>query len=172
MSIAEELPLVLRFAYLALHRKTDQLFSSVGMTADQFVLLYVLSKEDNLTQKELAQRISSDPSTIRAMLVLLERRGLIQRHSDRLDSRANRVHLTKQGRLQFRQLWQLSESIRDDIVGLLPSRDAAKLIELLKHVAEKLCSKSADDDRGSQSASPELAQDKLNVKSIKRKPRR
>ena len=38
--------------------------------------------------RELARRMPSDPSTVRAMLVLLEKRGLVQRNWNPTDSRA------------------------------------------------------------------------------------
>ena len=61
MDTQRELPLALRAAYLALHRRTDARFAEHHVTADQFVLLASLSDGEALTQRELADRISSDP---------------------------------------------------------------------------------------------------------------
>ena len=74
MNPKDELPLALRTAYLTLHRRSDTEFAQHGITADQFVLLATLSRGDAMTQRELAARMPSDPSTVRAMLVLLENR--------------------------------------------------------------------------------------------------
>src|SRR5258706_272927 len=82
MDNARELPLVLRAAYFAMHRVSDGHFSRQGVTADQFVLLACLAEDDGITQQELARRASSDPSTIRAMLLLLEGRMLVARERD------------------------------------------------------------------------------------------
>ena len=49
MTSKEEIPLVLRAAYLALHRQSDAAFSEYGVTADQFVLLATLAKGEALT---------------------------------------------------------------------------------------------------------------------------
>ncbi len=95
MGNKSELPMALRMAYLAMHRQTDAIFQSHGVTADQFVLLASLSRGDALTQRELARRMSSDPSTVRAMLVLLEKQGLILRNIHPNDSRARTVSLTR-----------------------------------------------------------------------------
>jgi DNA-binding MarR family transcriptional regulator len=75
MDSARELPRVLRATYFAMHRVSDAHFSRHGVTADQFVLLACLAEDDGITQQELARRASSDPSTIRAMLLLLEADG-------------------------------------------------------------------------------------------------
>ena len=79
MNEGRELPRLLRAAYFGMHRVSDAHFSRHGVTADQFVLLACLKEQDAITQLELARRASSDPSTIRAMLVLLEGRGLVAR---------------------------------------------------------------------------------------------
>src|SRR6187401_3668392 len=98
MEPKDRLPLELRAAYLALHRCSDVQFGKLGVTADQFVLLATLARGDALTQRELARRMPSDPSTVRAMLVLLEQRGLVQRNVHPGDARARTVALTAAGK--------------------------------------------------------------------------
>ena len=98
MDTERELPSVLRAAYLALHRRTDARFAEHQVTADQFVLLASLSHGEALTQRELADRISSDASTVRAMLVLLEENGFVTRDSHPTDARAKTVALTAAGK--------------------------------------------------------------------------
>ncbi len=75
----DQLPMAMRAAYFSLHRETDNCFSDLGVTADQFVLLATLNRDQDLTQREIAKRMPSDPSTVRAMLVLLEKQGLVAR---------------------------------------------------------------------------------------------
>lgn len=45
----DQLPMVLRAAYLALHRQSDHRFAEYGVTADQFVLLATLHRGEALT---------------------------------------------------------------------------------------------------------------------------
>ena len=90
MTAKNKLPKVLRTAYVALHRRSETRFAEHGVTADQFVLLATLARGHVLTQRELARRMPSDPSTVRAMLVLLERSGLVQRDTHPTDARAGR----------------------------------------------------------------------------------
>lgn len=140
-----ELPLALRAAYMALHRGTEAAFAKQGVTADQFVLLLALRDGGTLTQRELADRISSDASTIRAMLVLLERGGLIQRASHPSDSRAKTVELTSAGKKKLRQLWKVGQKIRDDMYGAMSPREADVLIDLLRRVAGTLSKERKSD---------------------------
>ena len=98
MTTGSDIAIALRAAYLALHRRSEARFARYGLTADQFVLLATLARGDALTQRELARRMPSDPSTVRAMLVLLEGRRLVQRDTHPTDSRARMVSLTPAGK--------------------------------------------------------------------------
>ncbi len=138
METERELPLAIRGAYLALHRKTDARFAEYGVTADQFVLLAALSDGQALTQRELTDRISSDPSTVRAMLVLLEGNGLIKRDSHPTDSRAKTVALTVAGKRMLKKLWKASQPIRDDLHGSLTPDEADTLVVLLRRMTSAL----------------------------------
>lgn len=133
-----ELPLALRAAYMVLHRNTEAVLSDLSVTADQFVLLLALSEGQALTQRELADRISSDPSTVRAMLVLLEKSGFVQRSCHPTDSRAKTVLLTAAGRRKLRKLWKAGQSIRDDMYGCMTPEEAAVLIDLLRRMTSAI----------------------------------
>ena len=138
MADNSKLPLALRSAYLAMHRKSDAQFAPYGVTADQFVLLATLSRGDALTQRELARRMPSDPSTVRAMLVLLEKQELVERDVHPSDSRARTVALTAAGKRKFRQLWNVSESIRTKMFEAIQPDDAVEFIRILTRIAESL----------------------------------
>ncbi|MFO0940583.1 MAG: MarR family transcriptional regulator [Pirellulales bacterium] len=115
-----ELPMALRAAYMAMHRRTDNALAKHGVTADQFVLMATLSRGHAMTQRDLARRISSDPSTVRAMLVLLEKQGYIQRETNPDDSRALLVKLTATGKRKFKTLWKVSDEIRQQLFESIP----------------------------------------------------
>jgi DNA-binding MarR family transcriptional regulator len=138
MTTNTDIPIALRAAYLALHRRSETQFAPHGVTADQFVLLATLSRGHALTQRELARRLSSDPSTVRAMLVLLERRGLVQRETHATDARARTVALTAAGKRKFRKLWTAGEAIRKQMFGSLLPDEAEALVGFLTRVAEAL----------------------------------
>ena len=143
MTTGHNLALALRAAYLALHRRSEAAFESHGVTADQFVLLATLNRGHALTQRELARRMSSDPSTVRAMLVLLERRGLVERNTHPTDARARSVTLTAKGERAFRELWAAGEPIRAGMLGTCSDRARREtLVGLLPGVAEALDAES------------------------------
>jgi DNA-binding MarR family transcriptional regulator len=139
MTTGHDLAIALRTAYVALHRRSDARFAPHCVTADQFVLLATLARGgEALTQRELARRMSSDPSTVRAMLVLLAARGLVERNTHPTDARARTVALTAKGLRAYRRLWTAGESIRARMLGGLQSGEAETLVRLLGRVAEVL----------------------------------
>jgi DNA-binding MarR family transcriptional regulator len=143
MTTGSDIALALRAAYLALHRRSEARFAPHGVTADQFVLLATLARKGHtLTQRELARRMSSDPSTVRAMLVLLERRGLVARNTHPSDTRARTVALTAKGLRTYRRLWKAGEPVREQLLGALRPGEAEKLVGFLAQIAEALNAES------------------------------
>src|SRR4051794_5251569 len=102
MTSGRDIARALRAAYLALHRQTNACFVADGVTADQFVVLSALADADGVTQQDLVRRVNSDPNTVRAILVLLEGRGLVIRGPHPADGRARCVTLTAKGRQSFK----------------------------------------------------------------------
>jgi DNA-binding MarR family transcriptional regulator len=136
MRDGHELAMALRAAYLAMHRQTDALLAPSGVTADQFVILWSLSERDALSQRELVERTSSDPNTLRAMLVLLEQRGLIERPPHPTDGRARSVALTATGRRLYRKLWRVTEPLRRQLLVSQLRIPAGPLAEQLQRLIE------------------------------------
>ena len=155
MTNGSEIPIALRAAYLALHRRSEARFARYGVTADQFVLLATLARGNALTQRELGRRMSSDPSTVRAMLVLLEKRGLVERDTHPTDARARTVALTAEGKRTFRKLWTAGEPIRQRMIGVLSPDEADTLVGLLARVAESLNTDGVSVGGSASSHSPE-----------------
>ena len=139
MDTGHELAIALRAAYLALHRRSEARFARQGVTADQFVLLATLARGGNaLSQRELGRRMSSDPSTVRAMLVLLAARGLVGRDRHPTDARARTVVLTAKGLRAYRRLWKAGDPIRERMLSALRLGEAETLVRLLGQVADAL----------------------------------
>jgi DNA-binding MarR family transcriptional regulator len=150
MDSSRELPRVLRAAYFAMHRVSDSHFAKYGVTADQFVLFACLAEDDGITQQELACRASSDPSTIRAMLLLLEGRGLVARERNPEDHRALVVTLTAKGRRIFERLRKTSEPIREQMLAGFSAEAARLLIVNLRRVTDNIAADTAPQSEAGQ----------------------
>src|SRR4051812_26163057 len=144
MAGGHDLAMALRAAYLAMHRRTDAALARHGVTADQFVLLTALSAGDALTQRDLGRQTNCDPNTVRAMLVLLEKRGLIARAPHPSDGRALTVALTAAGKRTYRALWAASEPVRAGVLDALEPDSPQAALDLLTRLTRALTPPAPD----------------------------
>ncbi len=147
MASGREIARALRAAYLALHRQTNACFADDGVTADQFVILSALADADGVTQQELVRRVGSDPNTVRAILLLLEGRGLVARDRHPADRRARCVTLTVKGRSVFKTLWTKSEPLRARLLGAFRPDEVTALVGLLHRASDVLAPAASDGCR-------------------------
>ncbi|MFZ0185236.1 MAG: MarR family transcriptional regulator [Nitrosotalea sp.] len=67
----------------------------LGLTPAHWKVILALNITDGLTQKELADKIYVDGSTLVPVIDKMEKNGLVERRADPKDRRMNRVFLTK-----------------------------------------------------------------------------
>jgi DNA-binding MarR family transcriptional regulator len=134
MDSVHGIPMVLRAAYLSMHRQTNAHLARFGVTADQFVCLVILADRDGITQQELVRLATSDPNTICAMLVLLEKRGLVAREPHPTDGRARLVTMTNKGRMEFDKMVKGVRPVQERLSAPFPDEEAKKLIRSLEAV--------------------------------------
>lgn len=130
--------MALRRAYLLMHRNADSGFASSGVTADQFVVLSGLAAAGSLTQRELSDWVACDQNTLRAMLLLLEKKKLVERTQHPTDRRARLVALTSEGETLQQELWEQSEAFRQNLVAILGPDDTQVLLESLRRIVAAL----------------------------------
>lgn len=73
------------------------LLDKLGLTYTQYITLLVLWEQDNLTVKELGEKLHLDSGTLTPLLKKLEQMKLLQRIRDTKDERNVYVSLTKLG---------------------------------------------------------------------------
>ena len=129
---SHQLAMLLRRAYMNLHRKTNAAVAGDEVTAEQFVLLTLLQEHGPLSQREIVQKAYSDPSTVRAMVVLLQNRGLVSRSVHPSDGRAWLVELTAAGNALQKRLWKATQPVRDYLGESMKPGQAKLLAEILQ----------------------------------------
>ena len=76
----------------------DSLLKPHDMTMSQGWVLVHLLREDGLRQSELAERMEVATVTTSKLIDRLEARGYVERRTDPLDRRSNRIYATEQAR--------------------------------------------------------------------------
>jgi DNA-binding MarR family transcriptional regulator len=131
---SHELGMWLRKAYLSFHRRANARMLKHGVTADQFVVLSELVREEGVTQVTIVDRTASDPNTVAAILGLLERRGLVRREAHAQDRRARCVFLTPEGRRVQRRAAKEAQPLLAALWESMQGGDAAEIERFLKRV--------------------------------------
>lgn len=126
----------IRRAHLSMQRYADALFSARKITTDQCALLWVAKRRDGIRQNELAMELFTDANTVTAMVVRLEKRGLIRREVCSVDGRARRVFLTPAGRRLVARLSDDWEPMRCKLRDIFSGAGGPEALQILERVRE------------------------------------
>ena len=114
-------------------RIVDQRLAARGLSdASWTPLIHLAVNGDGITQKELAERIGLDGSSLVRTLDHLAERGLIERRHDARDRRLRRIFLTKEGE---DATIDIREKLTSAEFELLADFTDAELAEQLEHFA-------------------------------------
>ena len=128
--------MLLRRAYLTMHRRFNAHFRQFGATADQFVILTLLAVQKDLTQQEVVVLTSSDPNTISSILRRLEKKHLLTRRCDIRDKRALCLCLTSKGRALQRELAQSSAALHRFFGRTISGKHRSKVLDTWRRISE------------------------------------
>lgn len=130
----DELGLLLSRTYLSLKRETSRMLQEFELTPEQFSLIAELDKQDNITQKELADLTEREQTTVTKIVDKLVKKGLVTRGHDPHDRRAIRLQITAEGRELVKDIKPKIEEIEHHAYIGFQRKD----IELLHNLIRKL----------------------------------
>ncbi|MEZ5552932.1 MAG: MarR family transcriptional regulator [Pseudomonadales bacterium] len=119
-------------------RELEKRIAAHGVSSGQWRSLRVLWAEDDITQRELSDRVGATEATTVLMIRSLVRDGFVTRRSDPEDKRKVRIKLTpKAKRLQAKLMPYVAE-VNDVAVRGVSAADQKKLKQLLATVYANL----------------------------------
>lgn len=121
----------------------------LGLTPAQWKVILVLNMMDGLTQKEIAEKINIDGSTLVPVIDKMEQSGLVERKADSKDRRNNRIFLTKKSESTVDSIIMIILQLRKIIYNGI-SEDQ---ISSIKNVLKTLIKNSDDASNQIKSAS-------------------
>ena len=132
------LPPLLRKAWYSLNQAFRRCLAGEGITPDQFTALrWLVEREgERITQKDLADLMSSDPNTIASLVKRMEESGLLVREVSKKDRRANDVMVTSAGKDAHARARKLAIDLQTEVLGDLTGREAESFLKLLEKVAD------------------------------------
>lgn len=123
----------------------------LGLTPSQWKIILALSITDGLTQKEIADRIYVDGSTLVPIIDKMEENGLVERKSDSKDRRINRIFLTKKSESTVDSIVETVLQLRKIIYRGISENDLALVKNTLKTIIKN--SENAAENKSSRDKS-------------------
>ena len=132
----KRLPPLLRRAWYGLNQSFRRRIAHLDITPDQFTVMRTLLEKEGLTQRELAQAMSSDPNTVASLVERMELARLLQREPHEKDRRAHRLLLSTEGRRKYEQARAVAVAMQAEILSALPAARRERFLKDLDTVAE------------------------------------
>lgn len=129
------LPLLLRQAWYGLNQALRRRLAHLGLTPDQFTVMRTLLEQHGITQQRLAALISSDPNTVASLVNRMEKAGLIERETHEQDRRANRLGVSRRGRVKYEQARNIAVALQAEVLSALPVANRESFLEQLEMIA-------------------------------------
>jgi DNA-binding MarR family transcriptional regulator len=97
----------------AFNRAYKPLLDALGLTYPQYLAMFALWEQDDVTVKEIGEQLHLDSGTLTPLLKRLETMGLVRRTRDAADERSVRISLTPAGTA----LRQKEKTVKQGILG-------------------------------------------------------
>jgi DNA-binding MarR family transcriptional regulator len=111
---------------------------NIGLTHSQWRALVHLSENENCRQIDLADILNVKPISLARQIDLLEQAGLVKRLNDTNDRRAFRLKLTAKAKPVIKELWEIADSIENEICDALSESQKNTLSKLLIRIKEQI----------------------------------
>jgi DNA-binding MarR family transcriptional regulator len=118
INMAQEIDQHLRAVRRTLRQPVEAEFSRGGLTGPQRSVMHAVVRLGRVSVKELSRQVGLAHSTVSGIVDRLEKRGLVERQTDKEDHRVNLIVPSK--------------VVRDYMRGTLPSLVVHPLVEALK----------------------------------------
>jgi MarR family transcriptional regulator for hemolysin len=133
----------------AMRRLADAKLKAIGLTFPQYGTLFALLSDKNidLSQRELADVMNTDTTTIMVICDALEKKGLLTREPDSSDRRVNRVAITKKGRGIVDDGLPSIREVFDPVLSSITKKESmalSSILDKMRRVASALESEKAD----------------------------
>ena len=132
-------------------RKMRNLFDSRvrerGLTLARARVLLLLAEQRDWNQRELADVLEIEHPSVVRLLDGLEKQGLIYRAAVEGDRRAKRIELTDEAQAQARQLQEITQAIRGELLQRIDPKALETALTVLQEISHNVETALAEKDR-------------------------
>jgi DNA-binding MarR family transcriptional regulator len=128
----------LKRAQQALRGRLDTALRDIGLTTPQYSVLAGLEKSNGLSNAELARRAFVTPQTMQAIIVTLEKAGLIKREAHPDNGRILTTELTAEGRQAVRAAHEIAANAEQQVRNAVAPDEPDVIYAALLRIAEAM----------------------------------
>lgn len=112
--------------------------TGLKLTMPQFVLLFKISEEkEEVTLKDMAEKLGKDKSAILRMIDLLEKKELVRKAVDQNDRRKNQLLVTKKGERLIAEFREIESELNSELLEGLSDADMETFYKVANHIQIK-----------------------------------
>jgi len=120
-------------AYIGIEFRQE--LQHLEITTGHAGIMRLVSLSRKISQRQLANKLSINPSRLVILLDELEKKKLIMRTVDSKDRRNHNLHLTEEGGRTVKQVGNISRKLTDNLCRVLSQGERDSLEELLQKIA-------------------------------------
>ncbi len=112
--------------------------NGLDASAEQWGILNIVKTFPGLTQSEIALRSLKDKTNVTRMLDVLEKKGCIERRSDKTDRRIYNIYITNAGKKLIEKIEPIANNVNQQAVKNLTPKETEQLRKLLNKLFNTL----------------------------------
>lgn len=122
-----------------MHRSRHKVMKSKdGIHRGKMKLLALISENDGIIQRDLAEMLDMRPSSLTEMLSNLEKNSLIKREQDGNDRRIMHVYLTEAGKEELEEVTRVNSKLSNSIFNCLTIEEKEVMLGMINKVNKNL----------------------------------
>jgi MarR family transcriptional regulator, transcriptional regulator for hemolysin len=110
----------------------------LNLTLEQCRVLAHLSRNEGISQAQLAELTGTDPMTLVRTLDRMQQDGLVERRPDPTDRRAHRLYVREAAKPLLVRMWKLADQARGELLSVLKAQEREQLLDLLERLQSRL----------------------------------
>lgn len=134
--------------------KLDVALAHLELSSFQYTALSVLAHNENLSSSRLSRRFHVTPQAMGELILLLEKRGLIERREDTVNKRTLLLSLTAHGRSVWERADVIAKEIERLVFGHLSDAQVKTLRAILGDALTVLRDEPPDKRKNASKARP------------------
>lgn len=129
-----KLIIALARSYKAIHKESDAMLKSYGLTNGQFAVMEALYSKGDLTVSELIEKVLTTSGNMTVLISNLEKAGMVIRRKNEADKRGFIISLSEKGRMLMDEIFPKHMKSIGEKLSILSCEEKEEVISILRNI--------------------------------------